>query len=133
MRTRVARLLGLALFCASATSGCLFTVQHELPPNVYFGHLPKAPAERSDRFIDQGMKNWALAGLVPYSGWSSKELFARNSRTTKRIEDLAIETRFGTIDTIVWVVPGFAYGYYLWAPRTVEVTGSRVMRDGSRR
>jgi hypothetical protein len=112
----------------------MFTVRHELPPNAYFGHLPNTPAERSERFDDHGMKNWALAGLLPYSGWSSKELLEKHDQgSINRIEDLAIETRFGTIDTIVWVVPGFFYGYYLWAPRTVEVTGSRVIRNGNGR
>jgi len=42
------------------------------------------------------------------------------------VESLAIETSFDTVDTIVWFFPGFLYGYYIWAPRTVRVEGTQV-------
>ena len=123
--TRTARALALA--CALLTSGCLFTAKHELPPNAVFGKLPHQRGARLERFEDSSMKNWALIGFVPYSRWGSRNLIANNAfgRTT-RVENLEIETRFGTLDTIIWVVPGFFYGYYIWAPRTVAVRGTRV-------
>jgi hypothetical protein len=120
LATRIA--LSLALL---ASPGCMFRVRHELPPNAYFGRLPAAADERVTSFEDHGMKNWALAGLVPYSSWSTDDLLARQRGTT-RIENLSVQTEFSTVDTIVWVVPGFAYGYYLWAPRTITVRGARV-------
>jgi hypothetical protein len=130
MRATIVRTAILALVCTSLTTGCLFTVRHELPPNAYFGRLPSPPAKRIDRFEDHGMKNWLLAGLVPYTGWSTENLLEKNGNgSDERIQNLAIETRFGALDTIIWVVPGFFYGYYVWAPRTVEVRGSRVSQD----
>lgn len=118
---------GLAAATALLLSGCLFTAKHELPPNAVFGKLPRGPAAKVEHFEDDSMKNWALAGLVPYSGFSSRDLLAKQTSTPDaRVENLEIETRFGTLDTIVWVVPGFFYGYYLWAPRTVAVRGTRV-------
>jgi hypothetical protein len=117
---------GLALAVAlAAAPGCMFRVRHELPPNTYFGHLPSSADERSTAFEAHGMKNWALAGLVPYSSWSTDDLL-QPPRGTTRIENLSVQTQFSTIDTIVWVIPGFAYGYYLWAPRTITVRGARV-------
>lgn len=121
-------LLAAGLLVTGGTTGCLFTVEHQLPPDAYFGRRPDPGAHATRQpFRDAHMKNWALAGLVPYSGWSSGDMLGGEAkRRNVRVEDLAIETRFGTLDTIVWVVPGFAYGYYLWAPRTVEVSGTRV-------
>jgi len=130
MRVTIARTAVLALVCTSFATGCLFTVRHELPPNAYFGKFPSQPHEKIHRFKDHGMKNWFLAGLGPYTRWSSKDLLEKNGDGShERIENLAIETRFGTLDTIIWVFPGFFYGYYVWAPRTVEVSGSQVIVD----
>jgi len=130
MSATIARTTLLALVCASLTTGCLFNVRHEIPPNAYFGQLPDQPADRVEEFSDSGMKNWALAGFVPYSSWSSRNMLEDDeSGSSERVEDLAIETRFGTLDTIIWVVPGFFYGYYIWATRTVKVSGSRVVQE----
>ncbi|MCP4006026.1 MAG: hypothetical protein GY725_17710 [bacterium] len=115
--------LGLAI--AGLCSGCMFKVSHELPPKTYFGKLPNAPAATEQKFERQGHKNWWLAGLVPYSDWGTRDLLASSSGV-QRIEDLEIETTFDTFDTIVWVIPGFAYGYYLWAPRSIKVKGVEV-------
>ncbi len=125
-RSRALR--SLALLTLAALSGaCMFKVNHELPPGAYFGTLAPAADEVEESFDRGGMKNWALAGLVPYSRFSSSDLLAKQTDTSNaRIENLEIETRFGTLDTIIWVVPGFFYGYYLWAPRTVAVRGTRV-------
>jgi hypothetical protein len=114
-----------ALAILFLASGCLHSVRHELPEHTYFGQLPAAEGERRVAFEDSGMKNWALAGLLPYSSWSSSNMLAERNGA-KRVENLEIETRFGRIDTIVWVVPGFFYGYYVWAPRTVSVSGTKV-------
>jgi hypothetical protein len=128
---RTGRILG-ALLVAAAANGCMFKVKHELPARSYFGHLPKSEQERTRPFETHGMKNWALAGMVAYSGWGTKDLIP-GAPAVRRVEDLAVETRFSTIDTIVWVIPGFAYGYYLWAPRTIEVEGNRVYEKESHR
>jgi hypothetical protein len=105
-------------------SGC-FSVRHELPEHTYFGRLPAAPGERRQTFEDSGMKNWALAGLLPYSGWDSGNMLAERNGA-KRVEQLEIQTQFSRLDTVIWVVPGMFYGYYLWAPRTVSVRGTKV-------
>ncbi|MBW2281920.1 MAG: hypothetical protein JRG82_14355 [Deltaproteobacteria bacterium] len=116
-----------AFVCASLTTGCLFTARHELPANAVFGKFPEHSAAGERPFEDSGMKNWALAGFVPWTGWGSQRMLEEHDPGSGlRIENLAIETRFGTWDTIIWVFPGFFYGYYLWAPRTVEVSGSVV-------
>ncbi|MFQ5514696.1 MAG: hypothetical protein ACE5FG_09675 [Myxococcota bacterium] len=128
LRTTLVPVLALALL----TSGCLFTVKHELPPNVYFGKLPHSSGERRKNFEDKGMKNWLLAGLVPYSGWGSKDLLPKRP-SVDRIENLSIETRFSALDTLIWVVPGFFYGYYIWAPRSIYVTGTQVEKTQARR
>jgi hypothetical protein len=120
--TALALVLALAL---AGGSGCMFRVRHELPPNAYFGRLPASADERVTTFEDHAMKNWALAGLVPYTSFSTDDLLPHDRGTT-RVENLAVKTEFSTIDTIVWVIPGFAYGYYLWAPRTITVRGARV-------
>ena len=121
---RFAPVLALSLALLSAP-GCMFRVRHELPPNAYFGRLPASADERVTSFEEHGMKNWALAGLVPYSSFSTDDLLPHD-RATARIENLDVQTQFSTVDTIVWVIPGFAYGYYLWAPRTITVRGARV-------
>jgi hypothetical protein len=109
-----------------AATGCMFRVRHELPPNAYFGRMPARANERVWSFENHGMKNWALAGLVPYSSWSTDDLLPHDPKVT-RLENLTVQTQFSTWDTVVWVVPGFAYGYYLWAPRTITVRGARVV------
>lgn len=124
---RLLRSGGAAILCLLATTGCLFNVKHELPANSYFGKLPERNGALGKAFEDGGRKNWALAGLVSYSGWSSGDVLEQQAGTTSgHVENLAIETTFDTIDTVVWVFPGFLYGYYIWAPRTVRVEGTQV-------
>lgn len=121
-----------SLLCLALAAGCMHKVQHELPPNAYFGHVPAHPSEQVSSFAADGMKNWWLAGLVPYTSWNSANLIPHD-KNVARVENLMVQTQFSTLDTIVWVIPGFAYGYYLWAPRTVTVSGSKVVeRNGAR-
>jgi hypothetical protein len=128
---RAVRTLGV-VFLAASVSGCFFKANHNLPPRSYFGHLPRSEEERTRPFEKHGMKNWAVNGLVSYSGWGAKDLIS-TSPAVRRVEDLAIETRFSAIDTVVWVIPGFFWGYVFWAPRTIEVEGNRVYEKESHR
>ncbi len=128
-RTRVSR-ASLALAVAFLCSGCMFKVAHELPPNTYFGKLPGTSTMGARNFEREGHKNWALAGFVPYSNWATKDLL-EDDADLRRIEQLEIETTFNTFDTVVWVIPGFAYGYYVWAPRTIKVTGVEIRGEGA--
>ena len=117
------RLLALAIAIGSA--GC-FSLQHELPPNAYFGTLPRgATGGTGVTFDDQTFKNWALAGLLPYTSWSTSQLLAEQPavRDAKSIQIREIETVFSPFDVAVSIVPGAFYGYYVWATRTVHVTG----------
>ena len=115
----------LLSLCAVLSTGC-FSVKHRLPPHAYFGTLPAAPGEQSSHFERSAMKNWLLAGLVPWSRFSSDNLLAESGAGVIRYENLVVETRFNVVDTIVWIVPGQFYGYYVWAPRHVSVTGDEV-------
>jgi hypothetical protein len=121
-----ARTIVLALALTLAAAGC-FSVQHRLPPNAYFGTLPKGAAvDAGVPFDDQTFKNWALAGLVPYSGWTSSDLLATQPGvgSAKAIQIRQIETIFSPLDVVISIVPGAFYGYYVWAPRTIHVAGA---------
>lgn len=115
-------LLGL---CASLSAGC-FSVNHKLPPHAYFGKLPAASNETSSPFERSAMKNWLLAGLIPWSSFSSDDLLAESGSGVLRYENLAVETRFNAIDTIYWFTASWIYTYYAWAPRHIAVTGDEV-------
>jgi hypothetical protein len=114
----------VAIFSFFLASAC-FSVEHRLPPQTYFGQLPKGAGERAATFQRGGHKNWFLAGLGPYSSWSSRNLLATDS-SAKRIEAIAIETEFDAFDVVVSVVPGMLYGYYVWAPRSIRVSGTEI-------
>lgn len=124
-RLRLLATLGMAALVSGASTGCMFRMQHELPLNAYLNHEPGGARRRA--FDDEGMKNWALAGLVPYSDFGAKDLV--ESTTGREVSDLSVKTEFTGLDTLIWVIPGFAYGYYLWAPRHVKVSGEYV--DGA--
>jgi hypothetical protein len=121
-----AALLGL---CALAATGC-FSVSHKLPPHAYFGTLPKQAAETSTSFERSAMKNWLAAGLIPWSRFSSDSLLAEGGSDVIRYEHLQVKTEFNWLDTVVWIVPGQFYGYYVWAPRHITVTGEEI-RSGA--
>src|SRR5262245_33430723 len=122
----------VSLLCLAVVSGCMHRVRHELPPNAYFGHVPARADQKLTPFEADGMKNWALAGLVPYSSWNSANLIPQGP-AVDAVEDLTVQTQFSKLDTIVWVFPGFVYGYYLWAPRTVTVSGTKVEHENGAR
>lgn len=129
MKLQHARAATLAL-CLGLVTGC-FTVQHELPENAYFGRLPSGSGEVRQPFQVEAMKNWWLSGLAPYSAFDTAELLEPLDAT--RLEELQVETIFSELDTLVWIVPGFLYGYYIWAPRTLSVTGTEVRSSSSDR
>jgi hypothetical protein len=117
----------LALGLAFAATGC-FTVEHRLPPHSYFGQLPARPGEKATQFERHAMKNWYLAGLGAYSGFSTGDLVTDGPRID-RIESLELETGFSKLDMLIWVIPGQAYGYYFWAPRTLRVRGREIRSE----
>jgi hypothetical protein len=125
-----------ALACCAlgfALAGC-FTVKHRLPPHSYFGKLPSTSGETVQTFSDSAMKNWLLAGLVPWSSFSSDDLLAEQGGAgALRYQALEVETRFDALDTLIWIVPGQFYGYYVWAPRHITVSGQAVRSGASSR
>jgi hypothetical protein len=122
---RIARTLGVGLALASASLGC-FSVQHELPPNAYFGRLPYVVATEDVAFEGEAFKSWALAGLMPYSDWGSSELLATQAVSDAQALRIGeIQTVFAPLDVVISIVPGTAAGlyYYAWATRTIRVSG----------
>jgi hypothetical protein len=107
--------------CASIT-GCMFSMTHQFPPNTQFGRRPEGATE-AVAVERSAMKNWLLAGLLPYSRFGTRDLVADPGKD-RQLGDVEVETGFNWLDTVIWVVPGFAYGYYVWAPRHVTVRGS---------
>lgn len=120
---RVARTLLVAVALAVCSLGC-FTLQHQLPPNAYFGQLPGVAAD-GVAFEGEGLKSWTLAGLVPYSRWDSSDLLAPQAVSdAQALRIREIETVFSPLDVVISLVPGTAVGiYYVWATRTVRVSG----------
>ena len=122
MKTALTRVVALAL--AGAGPGC-FSLQHQLPPNAYFGELPDGAAAGGVAFEAEAFKSWALAGMLPYGDWDSADLLAAQTVSdaqTVRIRE--IETVFSPLDVVVSIVPGTAAGlYYVWATRTIRVSG----------
>jgi hypothetical protein len=125
--TKLLRTAVTAALALGAT-GC-FSVDYKLPPHAYFGTLPRSASETHAPFERSAMKNWLLAGLLPWSRFSSNDLLAEGGPVL-RYENLQVETEFDAIDTILWIVPGQFYGYYVWAPRHITVKGDEI-RSGS--
>jgi len=121
VQTLLVALLSLQL------SGCLFYMNHELPPNTTFGGRPAggAPAKHAEH---SKLKPYLLAGLLPYPGFPTRNLLQPPHRG-QRLTNVEIETQFNWFDTIVWVVPGFFYGYYVFAPRHATVRGDYVQSE----
>jgi hypothetical protein len=119
--------LALLALLATGLPGCMFRMTHELPLTAQF-HREFPPGARRQAFRESGMKNYFLAGIGPYSGFGTKDLVEHRfgERAAGHLTGVAIETRFDALDTLIWVVPGFFYGYYLWAPRHVQVEGFYV-------
>jgi hypothetical protein len=120
----IARTAALTVSIALGTAGC-FSVNHELPANAYFGTLPSGGAPPGIPFDRAARKNWALSGLLPYSRWDTSDLLASEPSvpTAGSVQIRMIETIFDPIDVFVTIVPGAFYGYYIWAPRTIHVSG----------
>ena len=124
LRTLACAALALGL------AGC-FTVKHQLPPHAYFGKLPATQGETVSHFEQSAMKNWLLAGLIPWSSFATDDLLARQAGAGPvRYQALEVKTEFSAVDTLIWLVPGQFYGYYVWAPRHITVTGEAV-RSGA--
>jgi hypothetical protein len=125
------RSISLAALAALFATGC-FSVSHKLPPHAYFGRLPSPTAAGETRagFERSAMKNWLIAGLVPWSSFSSDDLLEQGAPGVLRYENLEVTTEFNALDTLIWIVPGQFYGYYVWAPRHITVKGDAV-RSGA--
>jgi hypothetical protein len=123
--------VGLTALLALTATGC-FSVSHKLPPHAYFGKLPTqtAAAETRAGFERSAMKNWLIAGLIPWSSFSSDDLLEKGAPGVLRFENLEVTTQFTALDTLIWIVPGQFYGYYVWAPRHITVKGEAV-RSGA--
>ncbi len=123
--------IAFVLACIGAT-GC-FSVNHSLPENAYFGTLPARQPADGVPFETESMKNWALAGLLPYSGWTTSDVVARQLGPSANppVQIRSIETVFSPLDVLISIVPGAFYGYYIWAPRTIRVSGSVAGSAGS--
>ena len=129
---RTAYRLANALVAAALAlplSGCLFYMNHELPPNTTFGGRVETGAHVQHAESSK-LKPYLLAGLLPYPFFPTKDMLKAPPQG-KHLANVAIETQFNWFDTIIWVVPGFFYGYYVFAPRHAKVTGNYV--DGPRK
>jgi hypothetical protein len=109
---RAALAAGLAL----ALTGC-FTMNHTFPPNTQFGRRPDG-AVGVRPAADDGMKNYLLSGLLPWTSFGTKDL-ATDPGQGRQLADVEVETKFNWLDIVIWIVPGQYYGYYVWAPRHV--------------
>jgi len=110
---------GIVLALALLASGC-FTMRHELPAGAHFGGRSEA-APAGTPLDRAASKNYALAGLVPYSSFGAAALLGPDA--PPRIQIREIETVFAPFDVAISIVPGLFYGYYVWAPRTLHVRG----------
>jgi hypothetical protein len=125
--SRLARPL-LAVLLSTQLTGCLFYMNHELPPNTTFGG-PREPGSSVHAAEKSKLKPYLLAGLLPYPGFATRNLLP--PRSGQHLTNVEIETEFNAFDTFVWVIPGFFYGYYVFAPRHAKVRGNYV--QGERR
>ena len=124
--SRLARPL-LALLLSTQLTGCLFYMNHELPPNTVFG----GPVEKNVKVQhaeESLFKPYLLAGLLPYPFFPTKDVLKAPPKGT-HLTNVSIETQFNWFDTVVWVVPGFFYGYYVFAPRHATVSGNYVQGE----
>ena len=110
----------LAAGLSVALSGC-FTMNHTFPPNTQFGRRPEG-AVGIRPTADEGMKNYLLSGLFPWSRFGTKDL-AKDPGPGRQLADVEIETEFNWMDIVIWIIPGQYYGYYVWAPRHVGYEG----------
>jgi hypothetical protein len=119
---------GLAALLVLPLAGCMFAMEHRFPDGTRFDR--EHDVRVVDRVDDAGMKNYLLAGLLPWTRFGTKDL-ARDPGAGRHLSGTQVETTFNALDTVIWVVPGFFYGYYVWAPRHVGVKAD-VVQEGER-
>jgi hypothetical protein len=120
----VSSLGAAALALALSLSAC-FHVQHELPSGTFFGTLPRMEEAPGAPFEQAAMKNWFLAGLFAYTSFDAGDLI-QPPEPGRYVKLEQIETVFSPWDVVISVVPGYFYGYYVFAPRTMRVRGQVV-------
>lgn len=116
----------LAALLLLPLAGCMFSMEHRFPEGTRFDR------ERDVRVVqrvdDSRMKNYLLAGLLPWTRFGTKDI-AKQPGDGRHLTGTEVETTFNALDTVIWVVPGFFYGYYVWAPRHVGVKAD-VVQEG---
>lgn len=124
LRRRAARVV--AAFLPLPLAGCMFAMEHRFPEGTRFDRERDV---RVVRHIDESrMKNYLLAGLLPWTRFGTKDI-AKDPGPGRHLAGTSVETTFNALDTVIWIVPGFFYGYYIWAPRHVGVT-AEVVEEG---
>jgi hypothetical protein len=127
MKKHIALRAALAAALALALTGC-FTMNHTFPPNTQFGRRPEG-AVGIRPVADDGMKNYMLSGLFPWSRFGTKDM-AKDPGPGRQLADVEVETKFNWMDIVIWIVPGQYYGYYVWAPRHVGYKAVVIENDG---
>ncbi len=125
IRSQMASLSAL-LVLAVVNSACFSIKHYDLPMDAYFNHEEVGNAKVS-RFEETRMKNFLLSGLFPYSRFGAKDIV--EAAPGRKISGLEITTEFNALDVFVTLIPGMAYGYYVWAPRHITVKGQYL--DGN--
>jgi len=123
-RTQLIGIVSMVLF-STVLSGC-FTMKHGIPMDAYFNQEPAGNA-RTTSFENTRMKNYLLSGLFPYSRFGTKNMV--EVKPGRKITGLEIQSQFNEFDFFVTLIPGLAYGYYIWAPRHVSVKGQYMDGD----
>ena len=100
--------------------GACFHISHDLPQGAYFGTLPQGERLQGSPYDQWSMKNWALAGLVPYTSFNAGNMIPA-PMAGQYVKISSIETVFTALDVGISIVPGYFYGYYVWAPRSIKV------------
>lgn len=119
---------GLAALLALPLAGCMFAMEHRFPEGTRFDQERDVRVVR--RVDDSAMKNYLLAGLLPWTHYGTKDLVGEPG-PGRHLSSTSVETTFNALDTVIWIVPGFFYGYYVWAPRHVGVKAD-VVQEGER-
>jgi hypothetical protein len=125
-RLLIRPLAALLVLLALPLSGCMFAMEHKFPEGTRFDRERHVRVVR--RVEDSRMKNYLLAGLLPWTRFGTKDI-AEEPGAGRHLSGTQVETTFNALDTVIWVVPGFFYGYYVWAPRHVGVSAD-VVQEG---
>jgi len=113
--------ISFALTLVLSLSGCFSIKHHNLPMDAYFNQEDPGNAKVS-HFESTRMKNFLISGLFPYSRFGVKDMV--DVQPGRKISGLQVQTQFNAFDVFVTIIPGMAYGYYIWAPRHVSASGS---------